>query len=86
VPAFQTDGKLAYGIQHTYFLDATGEKILSTIITEGSDRRAAQQEPHYNIGDAGLRHSHAAGPMFTMMSYQDYFSHILVHVRRAISK
>jgi hypothetical protein len=28
LPAFQTDGKLAYGIQHTFHVDATGRDIL----------------------------------------------------------
>jgi hypothetical protein len=79
VPAFQTDGKLAYGIQHTYLLDAMGEKILSheqhgqVLIgaLPNKSRTVILEMPDCLIPTPQA--------MFTMMSYRDYFSDILVH-------
>ncbi len=79
VPAFQTDGKLAYGIQHTYFLDTTGKKILSheqhgqVLIgaLPNKSRTVILEMPDCVIPTPQA--------MFTMLSYRDYFSDILVH-------
>jgi hypothetical protein len=81
VPAFQTDGKLAYGIQHTFHLDSTGEKVVS--------------HAHYGHSLVGARPSknkwvtlempECSDPtpqaIFTMMSYRSDFADILTHCR-----
>lgn len=79
VPAFQPDGKLAYGIQHTYFLDSTGGKVVSH-----------EQHGHVLIGAIPRKNRIVAMEMtecdiptpqalFVMMCYRDHFADILTH-------
>jgi hypothetical protein len=79
VPAFQPDGKLAYGIQHTLYLDASGQKVLSHEhygrvlfgAMPGKDTWLTLEMP-----ECGYPTPQA---IFTMMNYRDNFAGILTH-------
>lgn len=81
LPAFQTDGRLAYGIQHTYFLDASGDKILSEE-KHGQILRGAIPDKNTTI-TLEMTESSVPTPqaMFTMMSFRHHFADILTHCR-----
>ncbi len=79
VPGFQPDGRLAYGIQHTLFLDAAGQTVLAhdhygrTLFgaVPGKDTWITLEMPEcaYPTPQA----------IFAMMSYRDRFAGILTH-------
>jgi hypothetical protein len=79
VPAFQTDGKLAYGIHHTFFFDAKGERLIS------HDRCGSVLIGALPNKDRTLTLEMTECPLptpqaiFTMMTYRDQFAGILTH-------
>jgi hypothetical protein len=81
LPAFQEDGKLAYGMQYTYFLDAAGDKVTAREI-HGSVLIGAFP---YKQRAISLEMPECAVPtpqaIFTMMSYREAFADILSHCR-----
>jgi len=83
LPAFQTDGKLAFGIQHTFVVDATGGKLVSH-----------ERHGHILVGAIPYKERTLTFEMtdcvvptpqaiFAMMSYRDAFADILTHCRDA---
>jgi hypothetical protein len=79
LPAFQPDGKLAYGIQHTFLASSTGEKVISH---DHYGRTLIGAVPGKNNW-VTLEMPECADPtpqaLFTMMSYREYFADILTH-------
>ncbi len=81
LPAYQTDGKLAYGIQHSYVVDDTGGKVVSheahghllVGALPGKDRTLT-----FEMTDCVVPTPQA---IFAMMSYRDGFADILTHCR-----
>jgi hypothetical protein len=81
VPALQPDGKLAYGVQHTYLVDSTGG-ILVSHIQHGqaligvfpSRKRSVTLE----IPECAVPTPQA---LFTMMSYREQFAAVVTHCR-----
>jgi hypothetical protein len=79
LPALQPDGKLAYGIQHTFFMSPTGGKVISH---DHFGRTLIGAIPA-NSTWITLEMPECADPtpqaLFTMMSYREYFADILTH-------
>jgi hypothetical protein len=82
LPAFQSDGMLAYGVQYTYVLDAQGQKVIqrevhgSVLIgaRPGKTRTIALEMPECAVPTPQA--------LFTMMSYRDAFADIVTLCRR----
>ena len=79
LPAFQTDGKLAYGIEHVYELDATGEKLIShrqhgrILVGAAPDKNRTLT---LEISDCAVP---TPAALFTMMSHREEFADIVTH-------
>ena len=79
LPAFQTDGQLAFGVQHTYLFDATGAKLVSHE-RHGSTLYGIHPGKGRTVT---LEMTECAVPtpqaFFTMMSYRDDFADVVTH-------
>jgi hypothetical protein len=77
LPAFQSDGLLAYGVQYAYVLDAEGQKVIAREM-HGSVLIGALPNKKRTIA---LEMTECAVPtpqaLFTMMSYRDAFADIV---------
>jgi len=81
LPAFQTDGKLAFGIQHTFVVDAAGEKLVSHerhghILVGAIPNK--ERTLTFEMADCVVPTPQA---VFAMMSYRDAFADILTRCR-----
>ena len=77
LPAFQADGKLAYGVQHTYFLNAagdrvTGREIHGTVLIGAIPYKG--RAIVLNMPECAVPTPQA---IFTMMSYREAFADIV---------
>jgi hypothetical protein len=83
LPAFQSDGKLAYGVQQTYILTATGGRVLSREIHGRTLYGYSPDKGHV----ISLEMTECVVPtpqaLFTMMSYREAFGDIVTHCRDA---
>jgi hypothetical protein len=81
LPAFQTDGKVAYGIQHTFGVDPTGATVVSHEV-HGHILVGAmpykEKTLTFEMTDCVVPTPQA---IFAMMSYRDGFADILTHCR-----
>jgi hypothetical protein len=81
LPALQTDGKLAYGIQHTFVVDPTGAKVVSHEV-HGHILVGAipykERTVTFEMTDCTVPTPQA---IFAMMSYREAFADILTHCR-----
>lgn len=86
VPAFQTDGKLAHGIQHTFFLGAAGQEVLSHV-SHGTVLRgvipAKNQIVIMDLTDCAVPTPQA---LFIMMNFRDRFADIMTHCQSGFYK
>ncbi|HUJ42970.1 MAG TPA: hypothetical protein VLW52_05110 [Opitutaceae bacterium] len=81
LPAFQTDGKLAYGIQYTFFLDSPGRKLTSHEqlgqvligVFPNKGRTVVLEMPECVVPTPQA--------LFSMISYRDRFGDIVTHCR-----
>lgn len=81
LPAFQADGKLAYGVQHTYFLNpagdtVTGREIHGTILIGAIPYKG--RAITLDMPECAVPTPQA---IFTMMSYREAFADIVTRCR-----